>query len=87
MLLRKLILEGTVKGTSRAAKEMANAGTGLFEKTLGLAEKAVTAAAESTARGVRFPQRSPLFWETVASAGEDSPELDNKTPSESPSTC
>ena len=82
-MTRKLILEGAVKSTSRTAKEMINAGTGLFDKIFGLAEKAKTAATESTARGLRFLQRSLICWETVASGGEDGPTQKDRLPLDS----
>lgn len=79
-MTRKLILNGAVKGTSRAAKGMFNAGTGLFGKISGLAERAGTAAAESTVRGIRFLQRSLLFWEAVASGGDDANRREEDVP-------
>lgn len=79
-LTRRLILQKATKGTSRAAKGMMGAGVGLFEKILGMAERAGTRAAESTTGGVRFLQESLRFWETVASAEEEP----DKTPAPTP---
>lgn len=71
-LTRRLILNKAASGTSRAAKGVMGAGVGLFEKILGMAERAGTRAAESTTGGVRFLQESLRFWETVARSEEES---------------
>lgn len=73
-MTRKLILESTAKGTTRAAKEVANLGSGLFDKIYGLAGRAGTAAAESTTRGIKFLQESLNFWEWIAAGGGNGPD-------------
>jgi hypothetical protein len=65
-LTRRLIMDRAARGTTRAAKGIAGAGVSLFEKVMGLAEKAGTAAAETTTEGIRFLQESLRFWDTVA---------------------
>jgi len=83
---RKLILEATAKGTTRAAKEVANLGTGLFDKIYDLAGKAGTAAAESTTRGFRFLQESLNFWERIAAGERNGQDKEGSATSEAPRT-
>ncbi len=65
---RKLILDGAVRGTGRAAK-------GLFGKIGNLAERAGTAAVDTTQSGIRFLNESLRFWETVAESEDPAAEL------------
>lgn len=65
-MTRKLVVEGAVKGTSRAVKGVAGLGLDLFERILGLAGK----AAQTASAGESFLRESLRFWESVATPVE-----------------
>jgi hypothetical protein len=69
-LTRKLIVESAARGTTRAVQGIAEAGSGLFGRVFDLAEKAGTAAADTTTRGIQLLQSSLRFWESVASEAD-----------------
>lgn len=75
-MTRKLVVDGAVKGTTRAfqgttraVRGVAGMGVDLFEKILGLAGKAT-----GIATGERFLLESIRFWESVAAPVEPEPE-------------
>ncbi len=70
-MTRKLMMDGAVRGTTRAARGVAGLGGSILDRIVGLAAKAGSAAAESTLSGVKFLQESLRFWETVADRAED----------------
>jgi hypothetical protein len=83
VMTRKLVLDGAVRGTtrafqgtSRAVRGVAGLGMDLFEKILGLAGKAT-----GVATGERFLLESIRFWESVAT-----PSSSEKDPRPSDST-
>jgi len=72
VMTRKLVLDGAVKGTTRAfqgttraVRGVAGLGVDLFEKILGLAGKAT-----GVATGERLLLESIRFWESVATPSE-----------------
>ena len=67
-MTRKLVVERAVKASSRAVREVAGAGAGLFGRINDLAAQAGTAFSGSTARGIHFLQESLRFWERIAAA-------------------
>ncbi|MBD3160629.1 MAG: DUF697 domain-containing protein [Candidatus Eisenbacteria bacterium] len=78
-MTRKLVLDRAVKGTSKAAREVAGAGSDLFGRINDLASQAGAAFAGSTARGLHFLQESLRFWERIAaSAPPESADASNQ---------
>lgn len=75
-MTRRLVVEGAVKGTTRAVKGVAGLGVDLFEKILGLAGK----AAHTASAGERFLRESLRFWESVATPVEPAADMPRPAP-------
>jgi hypothetical protein len=73
-MTRKLVLGSAAKGTTRAARGVADFGHSIFAKIFGLAGQAGAAAADTATEGAKVLQESLRFWETVAESGEKSEE-------------